>query len=69
MVSITYNYKEGKDEMSIESNLKVKDLLKKLDINIEEVIVKREDDGKILLDEDEVKNNDKIKIFKIVSGG
>ncbi len=69
MVIIRYNYKKGQDQISIESNLKVKDLLKKLNINIEEVIVKREDDGKILLDEDEVKDKDKIKIFRIVSGG
>ncbi|MEM4397262.1 MAG: MoaD/ThiS family protein [Candidatus Woesearchaeota archaeon] len=46
---------------------KVKDLLKKLKFNSEEVLVVRNEE--LLTEGDILKNSDKIKIMSVVSGG
>ncbi|MEM4396574.1 MAG: MoaD/ThiS family protein [Candidatus Woesearchaeota archaeon] len=49
------------------TKITVKDLLKELNINLEEVLVTKNDE---LVDEDEMlENNDKVKIISVISGG
>jgi sulfur carrier protein ThiS len=58
--------KEQKNiEIDFEGN--IKELLKKLDINIETVIVIKNDE--LLNETDELDNLDSIKIISVVSGG
>lgn len=56
-------------ERSVEMKGKptVSDVLEKLEINTETVIVKRGKD--ILLEEDEVLENEKLELIRIISGG
>ncbi len=56
-----------KKEIEIEFNGKVKDLLIKLDINSEEVIIAK--NKEIITLEDDVSNEDEIEILSVVSGG
>lgn len=53
--------------IKIKFNGKLIDLLKKLKINPEEVLVVKKDD--LITEQDILKNNDKIKIMSVVSGG
>lgn len=49
------------------TRVSVKELLKELNINLEEVLVTKNDE---LVDEDEIlENNDKVKIISVISGG
>ncbi|AJF61426.1 hypothetical protein QT06_C0001G0586 [archaeon GW2011_AR15] len=54
-------------EMKIEFTGDVKGLLEKLKINPETVIVVRDDE--LLTDDVVLKNNDKIKVLSVISGG
>lgn len=58
--------KEQKNS-EIEFNGNIKDLLKKLNINIETVIITRDDE--LLNELDELNDSDNIKIISVVSGG
>ncbi len=69
MVEIFYNYKEGKDVLHIEKEVKLKDLLGMIKVNPQEVIVKNQDNDEIITEEDFVSPESKIKIFRVVSGG
>ncbi|MEM3373720.1 MAG: MoaD/ThiS family protein [Candidatus Woesearchaeota archaeon] len=61
-----YLERENK-KINIKFKGKVKDLLKRLNLNSEEVLVVK---GEDLLNEDDILNdNDKVKIMSVVSGG
>ena len=57
--------KQRKVELKGETD--ISGLLKKMKVNPETVIVKRRDE--ILLEDEKIRNNDKIELIKIVSGG
>ena len=53
--------------IELESNLRVEDLLKKLNINPVTVIVSR--NNELILEDEKLKNNDGIRILSVISGG
>ncbi len=58
----------GKEkEVNVKNNSNVLDLLKKIKVNSESVIIKR--GREIIPDTEKLKNNDKIEILRVVSGG
>jgi len=60
--------KENKNlGLELENNSSVADLLKQLKINPVTVIVSRNDE--LILEDQELKDNDKIKILSVISGG
>ncbi|MEM2130990.1 MAG: MoaD/ThiS family protein [Candidatus Woesearchaeota archaeon] len=61
-----YLEKENK-KININFKGKVKDLLKQLKLNSEEVLIVKEDE--LLTEEDNLKDSDNIKIMSVVSGG
>lgn len=56
-----------KKNVEVPENSKVKDVIKKMKVNPETIIVRRGKD--ILLEEDFVKKNDKLEFMRIISGG
>jgi thiamine biosynthesis protein ThiS len=64
---------EGKDkklktkEMKVKNGSKIADVLKELGINRETVLVRR--NGKIVPEEEKIKDRDKIEVIRITSGG
>ena len=54
-------------KLDLENNLKVLDLLKKLDINPVTVIVSR--NNELILEDEKLNNNDEIRILSVISGG
>ena len=60
--------KIGKEEKVLDKNLKrVIDIFKELNLNPEEYLVIR--DGKVLTEDEEVKENDEIELIRVISGG
>ncbi len=60
--------KIGKETKEINKNLKrVMDIFKELNLNPEEYIVIRE--GKVLTEDEEIKENDEIELIRVISGG
>ena len=60
--------KENKNiNVELNDNAIVLDLLKKLDINPVTVIVSR--NSELILEDEKLNNNDKIKILSVISGG
>ncbi len=60
--------KLGKEIKEIDKNLKrVIDIFKELNLNPEEYLVIR--DGKILTEDEEVKEDDEIELIRVISGG
>jgi len=53
--------------LNLDNNSIVSDLLKKLSINPVTVIVAR--NNELILEDDKLKDNDKIKILSVISGG
>ena len=53
--------------LELDNNSIVSDLLKELDINPVTVIVSR--NNELILEEEKLNNNDKIKILSVISGG
>ena len=54
-------------EVELEDNATIKDMLKKININPVTVIVSR--DNNIILEDENLKDNDKIKLISVISGG
>ncbi len=69
MNTVKIKVKYGKDEKEIEikENSKIKDILKSMDINTEEVIVKK--NKELCTEEDRIKAGDYLEIIRVVSGG
>ncbi len=60
--------KLGKEIKEIDKNLKrVIDIFKELNLNPEEYLVIR--DGKVLTEDEEVKEDDEIELIRVISGG
>ena len=63
-----YIDRENKNKtIQLTNNSKVADLLKKLKINPVTVIVSR--NSEIILEDEQLQNNDEIKILSVISGG
>ena len=54
-------------QVKLENNALVIDLLKKLNINPDTVIVSR--NNELILEEEKLNDNDEIKILSVISGG
>ncbi len=69
MNTIKIRVKYGKDEkeIEIEENSKIKDVLNSLNINAEEVVIKR--NNELCTEEDKIKSGDYLEIIRVVSGG
>ena len=60
--------KENKDiSLILENDSKVKDILKKLKINPVTVIVSR--NNELIMEDEKLNNNDRIRILSVISGG
>jgi len=66
-MKIHVTFMEKKKQVEIPEKSKVIDLIRKLKISPETVITKR--GSEILLEDETVKNNDKIELVRIISGG
>jgi len=68
-MQINVHYDRKKEEKSIEldDNSSIKDLLAKMSINPVTVIVSKENN--IILEDENLKDNDKIRIISVISGG
>jgi len=64
---IFVHFQGEKRKVEIPEKSRVIDVIRKVKINPETVIVRREDD--ILLEEDIVKGNDNLEFIRIISGG
>ena len=53
--------------IELEHSARVADLLEKLNLNPVTVIVAR--DNELILEDEELKNNDELKILSVISGG
>ncbi len=53
--------------LELGNNMKVRNLLEKLNINPVTVIVSR--NNELILEDEELKNNDEIRILSVISGG
>ena len=66
MIKVVYEYDDRVEEFD-ESEMKVKDILKKMNIIANTVIIKS--NNKVLTEEDFVKDGDEVEIIRIISGG
>ncbi len=66
MIEVIYDY-DNKLEKFEDKEMKVKDILKKMNIISNTVIVKVNDS--VVTEEDVVKEGDKVEIIRIISGG
>lgn len=66
-IEVFYDKDNKKSNVKLKDNSKVEDLLRKLNINPEIVIVSRKDI--IILNDEKLKDNDTIKLFSVISGG
>ena len=66
-MDITVKYGNKDKNIEIDSNQRVSDIMKKMDINAETVIVKV--NGAIEPEDITLEKEDKIEIIKIISGG
>ena len=66
-VNIFVDRENKNASLELGSNSKVADLLKELNINPVTVIVSR--NNELILEDEELKNNDEIKILSVISGG
>ncbi len=57
----------GERTLEIKGNLRVRELLKKLELNPETVLVVRE--GELLTEDTQLYESDEIKIVNVISGG
>lgn len=66
-VSVFIERENKKDKIELEDNSNVSDLLKNLNLNPVTVIVSKNND--LVTENEKLKNNDKIKIIPVISGG
>ena len=66
-LKVFYDRENKEKTIELDSNLSVKDLLKKMDINPVTVIVSK--NNTIILDDEKLNDNDDIKIISVISGG
>lgn len=66
-VEVFFDRKKEEKTIEVDENSSVKDLLSKMDINPVTVIVSR--DNNIILEDEKIKDKDKIKLISVISGG
>lgn len=66
-VKVFYDRENKENTIEVNSNILVKDLLAKMNINPVTVIVSREDN--IITEDEELKDNDNIRLISVISGG
>ena len=66
-IKVFYDRENKEKTLELDGNTSVKDLLKKMNINPITVIVSRNDN--IILEDEELKDKDDIKIISVISGG
>ncbi len=66
-VTVFFDRENKEKTVELERNMIVKDLLAKMNINPVTVIVSRDDN--IITEDEQLKENDKIKMFSVISGG
>lgn len=64
---ITVLFQNRKYKFESRKTIKAVDLLNKMNINPEIILISK--NGKIVTEEDFIENNDKIELLKIISGG
>ena len=66
-LKVFYDRENKEKTIELDSNLSVKDLLKKMNINPVTVIVSK--NNNIILEDEKLNDNDDIKIISVISGG
>jgi len=66
-IEVFFDRKKEEKTVEVDNNASVKDLLNKMDINPVTVIVSR--DNNIILEDEKIKDKDKIKLISVISGG
>ena len=66
-VKVFYDRENNEKTIELDENSKVKDLLNKIDINPVTVIVSK--NNEIIMEDEELKDKDEIKIISVISGG
>tara|TARA_Y100000310_G_scaffold315021_1_gene365100 strand:- start:52 stop:258 length:207 start_codon:yes stop_codon:yes gene_type:complete len=66
-IKVFYDKENKETEIELENNSNVKDLLSKMDINPETVIVSK--NNNIILKEEKLQDKDDIKLISVISGG
>lgn len=66
-INVFYNREDKEKTIELDDNSSVKDLLNKMKINPVTVIVSKDDN--IVSEEEQIKDNDNIKIISVISGG
>ena len=66
-IKVFYDRENKEKTMELDSNLLVKDLLTKMEINPVTVIVSKDDN--IITEDEKLKDKDNIKLISVISGG
>jgi len=66
-ISVYYDRENKEKTIEIDENISVKELLKKMNINPVTVIVSK--NNNIILEDEQLKDKDDIKIISVISGG
>lgn len=66
-VRVFFDRENQEKTFELGANMLVKDLLAKMNINPVTVIVSRDDN--IITEDEQLEENDKIKLFSVISGG
>ena len=66
-ISVFFDRENKEKIIEVGGNASVKDLLNKMNVNPVTVIVSR--DNNIITEDEKVNDNDKIRLFSVISGG
>ena len=66
-INVFYDREKKEKDIELDENPSVKDLLAKMNINPVTVIVSKDDN--IILENENLKDKDKIRIISVISGG
>ena len=66
-ISVFFDRENKEKTIEVGGNASVKDLLNKMNVNPVTVIVSR--DNNIITEDEKVNDNDKIRLFSVISGG
>ena len=66
-INVFYDREKQEKTIDLDENSSIKDLLAKMNINPVTVIVSKEDN--IILEDESLKDQDKIKLISVISGG
>ena len=66
-INVFYDREKQEKTIDLDENSSIKDLLAKMNINPVTVIVSKEDN--IILEDENLKDKDRIKLISVISGG